>query len=58
MKKVGCQNADSGMALDVGADKLLPFGRRCARGGERYDELGFLGSVDKCRCHKGTHSTT
>ena len=38
---VGCQNADSGMALTVGANELLPLGRKCARSGEKSSEIGF-----------------
>ena len=39
---VGYQNADSGIALAAGANKLLPFGRKCARGGERHDGFGNI----------------
>ena len=41
MGMVGCQNADSGMALVVGTDKLLLLERKCARGGEMSSELGL-----------------
>lgn len=39
---VGYQNADSGMALTVGANKLMLFGRKRARGGEIGIRFGFL----------------
>lgn len=36
----GYQNADSGMALAFGTDKLLAMGRRCPDGGERGGGCG------------------
>ena len=48
---VGVQNADSGMALTVGANKLLFFGRKRAKSGETSSEIGFLKRADKSvRC--------
>ena len=47
MGMVGYQNADSGIALAAGTIKLLPFGRKCARGGETSSEFGFLKRIDK-----------
>ena len=47
MGMAGVQNADSGIALAAGANKLLPFGRKCARGCETNSEFGFLKRIDK-----------
>lgn len=52
MGMAGCQNANSGMALAAGADKLLPFERKCARGGETNSGFGFLKRTDKSVCGK------
>ena len=38
---VGVQNADSGKALTIRANKLVPLGRKRTRGDERRDEFGF-----------------
>ena len=47
MGKARCQNVDSGTALTCGANKLLPYGRKCARCGENGSEIGFLRCIDK-----------